>query len=275
MGKRRGSLNYQINEKMKSMFSPGESRYKGKETGEAKNKIYSYNTFETYKKSVSQFTSWGKERFSWRNIEDIKKEHAIQFLKEKGGSAWSLQTHKSAFNKVFGFDIKRQEANIPLRQKKNITRSREIKKMDSKVKLDKYSNQILIAQSFGIRRESMKKITFNDFKRDSEGVLRLTVKEKGGRIRESRVLPSRENEVLSFLKTVENKEGALFDKYSKDIDNHAFRGDYATNLYTELLAEKGYSEGDYRGFDREIIKEVSGNLGHSRLDVVVNHYLKF
>jgi hypothetical protein len=36
----------------------------------------------------------------------------------------------------------------------------------------------------------------------------------------------------------------------------------------------GEDKQDYRGYDRDIVLEVSNALGHNREDVVVNHYLK-
>ncbi len=65
-----------------------------------------------------------------------------------------------------------------------------------------------------------------------------------------------------------------FDRYTKKIDNHAFRGEYARNRYKELVQEKGSDANDYRGYDSKILRILTKDLGHNRLDVVVYHYLR-
>ena len=55
----------------------------------------------------------------------------------------------------------------------------------------------------------------------------------------------------------------LFDKYASRIDNHAFRAEYARNLYDELLEKKELPKYDfYAKEDKSIVCLVSQNLGH-------------
>lgn len=72
-----------------------------------------------------------------------------------------------------------------------------------------------------------------------------------------------------------SKDEPIFDKYSTNIDNHAFRGQYARDLYKELCEAKGEIKNDYKGeYDRELVRKVSNALGHERLGVVINSYFK-
>ena len=62
------------------------------------------------------------------------------------------------------------------------------------------------------------------------------------------------------------------------LDNHAFRAQYARDRYEELVQQK-LEQGkeilrDYRGFDKECLRQVSLDLGHNRLSVVVEHYVR-
>ena len=62
MGKKHnGSLIYQLNKRMNSMFTPGASRHADKQTGADKGRIYSYNTYNTYKKECSNFCKFLKK----------------------------------------------------------------------------------------------------------------------------------------------------------------------------------------------------------------------
>ena len=70
----------------------------------------------------------------------------------------------------------------------------------------------------------------------------------------------------------------LFNKYTEKIDNHAFRAEYARARYEELVQIKK-EQGEeilqnYRGYDRDCLRQVSQDLGHNRLSVVVEHYMR-
>lgn len=92
-----------------------------------------------------------------------------------------------------------------------------------------------------------------------------------------------------------------FDPYGH-INTHFYRNEYSCNLYKELLEQKQNNDSyygntpyyenyintdkyfknidkikgdEYKTYDKEIIGLLSQSLGHYRLDVVVNHYLRF
>lgn len=281
MGKKHnGSLIYQLNKRMNSMFTPGASRHADKQTGADKGRIYSYNTYNTYKKECSNFCKFLKKE-GIKDINNVNNNHVIKYLQEKGGSAYSQQTRKSALNKVFNTSVTREQANIGLRTKANITRSRNEAKMDSKYSLKFNSDKITIAKATGIRRSSMLKLTPNSFSYDSKGNYCVTVTEKGGKTRQAVVLKDKVEEVKAIVS--KNNKGnniPLFNKYSKNIDNHAFRSEYCNNLLKEVK-ENGWEQYQRTEFrDNNISTEqkellvVSQNMGHNRIDVIQKHYLK-
>ena len=81
------------------------------------------------------------------------------------------------------------------------------------------------------------------------------------------------NFVVELLKGKEDGK-PMFERYTKKIDNHAFRGEYARKRYQELIKEKGSDAKDYRGYDSDVLRKLTKDLGHNRLDVVVYHYLR-
>ena len=123
--------------------------------------------------------------------------------------------------------------------------------------------------------------------------------EKGGRERTVPVL----NEYKDKLTEVVDRrsrlpEKPLFKSYDSHIDNHAFRAEYAASLLRQLENERAAGQalfgGDfdpqslinlkgrdaesaspYRGHDRDICAMVSGALGHNRLSVVFEHYIRW
>ena len=67
----------------------------------------------------------------------------------------------------------------------------------------------------------------------------------------------------------------LFERYTTKIDNHAMRREYAQKKYLELEAKLQIPKKDYyQQYDKRAINEVSKQLGHNRLRVIVEHYLR-
>ncbi|WP_158095166.1 site-specific integrase [Gottfriedia luciferensis] len=306
----KGSMRYQVIERLKSLDRTGHSKKEAKqlyrercqEQGVTWNPakadgIYSFQTFEAYKKTAMDFTSWLiSSDIKLKDINLVKQEQVIAYLQQRqteGKSAWTLSKDLSALNKVFGFELKKEDAGlIEKRSYKNITRSREERSYDSRYNPKNYENQILIARAFGVRRESIvggqyqiKDLSL--FKH--EGRVYCSVIEKGGRYREAPCLPSMQEKVLQAYPNIQNREKfnkeqfkqlyhtsqvKLFEKYTTKIDNHAFRAEYAQKLYTGLAKGKQGNEKLFRGYDQACLKEVSQALGHNRLSVVVENYLK-
>lgn len=65
----------------------------------------------------------------------------------------------------------------------------------------------------------------------------------------------------------------MFEKYSRAINNHKYRREYAQEMYKQYLKGRKDKK-NWRGYDKEALEWVSKNLGHNRLDVVVYHYMR-
>lgn len=269
--------------------------------------IHSYKTFDAYKQTMIEFTTYLKvTRPEVKRIEHITKEIAIEYIKhreQEGFSAYTYYKDMSAINKVLGLGINRENCKVKGRSIAQITRSREVVNQDSTYNPDNYRAQILIARATGIRRQSMLVIKPEDFRLEGKNLL-LHVKEKGGRERDIHVLNDYKEQVLEIVN--KSKKGKpIFDVYPKAIDNHAFRSEYATNRYNDLkkelesygndkrqiLMEYGFAvtkkeklssrqfsykniEKLQNGYHKELLAILSQNLGHNRLRVCVDHYLR-
>lgn len=272
--------------------------------------IYSVKTMEAYKQTAQEFSHWMKQHHpEVRTFQQIERHHTKMYLEERqerGLSPWTVSKDMSAFNKIFNHNLTKAECGLDLRSYKDAHRSREERDHDRKYNPENYRQQIDFANAFGVRRESIingqyqvKDISL--FRHNDR--LHCSVIEKGGRYREAPCLkemqptierhfphiPEREltplnQEALQIAKEqfqtlYQTSETYLFDRYTNKIDNHAFRHEYARNLYQELLNQRDHADPErditlYRGYDREILQEVSEALGHSRLSVVVEHYLR-
>lgn len=178
-----------------------------------------------------------------------------------------------------------------------ITRSRNETERQKHFSEEKNRDLVNIAKATGGRREDISKLTPQNFFTDSKNNLWVRFEEsKGGRDRVAPVLPQYKDAVKEFISTKDNEEH-LFDKIHNAADIHAYRREYAQELYNLVKddkdkaqeyalkyperANKGYNtyyaRGDrataFRGL-KDDIYIVSQALGHNRLSVTVNHYLK-
>ena len=261
--------------------------------------IHSVSTADAYRQTIKEFCAWLKtekpEVWKTKDLEQIDKKICYEYLQtreKQNCSAWTISKDMAALNKILNLGLNKKEGGLQERSLKNITRSRENCDHDQKYNPANYKEQIEFAKAFGVRRESVKGGQFQ-VKEDSlfkkDGKIYVSVIEKGGRYREAPCLTKYQSSIESkyniqeresltkeqFIEVYYNSNSNyLFDNYTSKIDNHSFRAEYATNLYQELAEQKDNIENDYRGYDSTILRKVSQALGHSRISVVVDHYLR-
>lgn len=310
MGRNNKNFTIQLNIRIDSLLAIGESKHvakteyrkieeeHGRKVNPAKsNFIHSLKTADAYRQTVGEFCSWLKESrndtWSSKDLNQIDKDVCYEYLKdrEESCSPYTVSKDMAALNKVLALDLNKKEGELQQRSYKEVTRSRELKEMDKSYNPNNYNKQIEFAQAFGLRRESMlggdyqvKDVSL--FTREDR--VYCAVIEKGGRYREAPCLDRYQNimqekydveergaSTKEEFKELYNGSGELlWDKYTSKIDNHAFRGEYARDLYDQIAEQKEEVGSDYRGYDKDILREVSEALGHSRLSVVVEHYLR-
>lgn len=300
-----GSIKYQVSQRAQSKNKLGEKRHKAKKEirEECRLKgikahptrtagIFSVNTLNTYIRNGNLFAEWCKENYRVRIIGEITREMAIEYLqmrKDKGQSAWTLQTVKSAINKLFEFNINvgSKDINLPQRKRENIKRSRGEKAHDKQVNLNNYKDLIIILEGFGFRRREARKLRVENVKK-IEGRFYAIIPRgatggaKGGRPREVECLKHMEKKVEEVVaRRLSEEKLFMFDKVPYKLDVHAIRADYANKKYKELLKEreiantkKTYTRNDGKQYNVAALQKVSENLGHSRISVVITNYMK-
>lgn len=292
LGRRNKSLNRQLFERLESMSRIGESKHQAKQEyrqyceshGIAWNPakatgIFSYKTYDAYKQTSKEFARWLKENYGIKNIDQITRHHCSEYLRERQDeykTSWTNSKDLSAMNKLFNFGLTKSEVGLNPRSYKNVVRSRLERPHDSKVNLKNYKDQVTFACGSGCRRESVLRVVPADFRRDNSGmVVAVRLVEKGGLEREATILQSYREEITRIVNNANaDKSRPLFSKYPNRIDNHAFRSEYAAARYVELTVGKEDLKNDYRGYDAECLQKVSHDLGHNRISVVVEHYLR-
>ncbi len=283
---RKSSLNHQMHLRMEGLNMIGFSRHKAKKDykkmgiGNNPSKtmgIHSYNTYESYKQTSKEFIRFIKKSYpDIRDIKEIKEKHIGEYLKnrnDKGLSAWTISKDLAALNKLFNTDLTKKDLNLKQRKLEEITRSRRESINDSRYNEKNYKYQIAFAKGSGARRESIIKVKPKDFKIKEGYPVSVYLKEKGGKERQATILKEYRGTLKDMLEG-KPMDKPLFEKYSKAIDNHSFRATYASKRYKELIKYNGYDSKNYKGYDKEVILKVSNDLGHNRLNVVIEHYLK-
>lgn len=139
-----------------------------------------------------------------------------------------------ALNKLFNFNVTKKDAGIKQQSYKNITRSRGYTVHDRKYNPDNYSDQILFPKASSCRRESVLVVKAEHFIWEIGLPVRVYLKDKGGKERKVPILKKYQENVKEML---EDKEigKLIFDKYTKKIDNHAFRRGYVKERYVEII----------------------------------------
>jgi hypothetical protein len=300
-----GSIKYQLKQRVQSKIRLGEKRNKVKKEIREECKmngsrmhptrtagIFSVNTLKTYIRIGNLFAEWCIENYKVKTIDEITKEMALKYLqmrKDKGQSAWTLQTVKSSINKLFEFNINvdSKDIDLPKRKRENIKRSRGERAHDKQVNLENYKDLITILRGFGFRRREAKKLKVDSIIKISGRLYALILKGasgggKGGKYREVECLKYMEKEVEEVVaKRLADEKLFVFDKIPGKLDVHSIRADYANEKYKELLenteiasTEEIYTRNDGKKYNVAALKKVSENLGHNRISVVITNYMR-
>ena len=262
--------------------------------------IYSVGTLRGYMDEMPAFAAFCAARGAAR-IGEVTEKMAEDYLcecAEKGQSAWTVAKKASAINKAMGYDVRPKELGLEQRRKADIKRCREPAKENRRFK--GCEDAIAFAKATGIRRMSVTVVRPRDCVRNAEGeVVGVHVVEKGGRARVAPVLSAMRGEATRIADKAAREHGEdvpMFPRYDRHIRNHRFRAEYAALLLHQLEDERAEGAAPFggafplseyailrgkdklrrhvtQGHDTDLLAAVSGALGHSRVDVVLRHYL--
>lgn len=285
---RNGSIRYQIEKELKSMCRFGESRHEAKLNNEAYKYIYSFNSLKTYIRQMNYMVNWAKENnIKLKSIDDIKA-HGNEWLQwniDKGYSPWTVMTRRAAICKLCKVNYSYFDVKIPKRERKIVTKSRDMSKSQKYYNEGKNISQIIFCRCTGLRLSELKEIRGTDlvYNEKNEPFLHITKGTKGGKPRTAQIVGSEEeiSLVLSLIKKAGNEK--IFKRINQHINTHGLRAEYCRRVY-DLYArdistlkhnEIVFCRKDKKGvrYDREALYIASKYLGHNRYSVTNINYL--
>lgn len=274
--------------RLQEMFDKGfgQKRSKDKNKGETSDKIYSKNTFKTYKNQFRYLGDWlEKTHPEVHTLEEAREyvDEYLTYLIDDKRSAWAIATAKSALAKVFQVEST-QFIKTPPRERVNIKRSRVPAKRDKNISKKREARLGQFTSAFDLRREEMEMIEAEDlFFKNGVPYLKVTKGTKGGKHRIAKIKGITDEETRDLVTWIQSKKGRLFPTLSSNYDNHHYRAVYAMRLYKKHARpvnkipkkERYVMRKERRGevLDRVAMKIVSKNLGHNRIDVIAQSYL--
>ena len=291
MMKREKNLRMQEEERLKQMFAKGKgsSKHADKANNEgkpSKEKIYVDSTMKTYRQGWNHFCSFLKDMgVSTRNLSIVNcyVQPFIEYMIEKGYSAYTIHTWTAAVVKVLGLPL--SDYRMPKRQRQDITRSRLPVKSDAHFSPSNHQDLIAFCRAVGPRNDKeLAKIKGSDLFEQEDGSFAVFIAQgKGGKKRYAPICGSSAEvaAVVSMMRVA--GEDLVFPHIPDAADIHSFRADYACRVYSaharpinEIPREDRYiCRKDMAGviYDKRAMMVASKALGHSRLDVIALSYL--
>ena len=264
----------------------GRSRSLDKARGETKNRLYSKQSYVTYKNQFKYFSNWVKETNpDVRSIDEARTlvNGYLQYLIDQNRSAYSIATAKAALSKVFRTDAT-QFIATPIRRRADVKRSRFSVERDKHISDELERRLSQFTSATGLRRKEMLQIEAEDlFFSNGRAYLNVTKGTKNGKPRIAEIHGVSEAETKMIIEFIQSKKGRLFPKLSPHYDNHYYRGVYAKRVYSFYARkekdipkkERYVMRKDRAGevLDKLAMEITSKMLGHNRINVIAQSYL--
>lgn len=328
-------LKQQMYQRLTAMLEAGQgsSKREAVADGTDREKIFSYNTYQTYWKHCKYFANYIKENHpDCTTLKAARKyvnewlESRVEQVDSKGNhlSAWTIQTEAKALGKLYG--IQPDDPNYfvaPKRKRENIVRSRGDKVRDKHFSERNNDEFVKFCKGTGCRRNILEKLEGRDLlsRQDMERELQAPStdekrrkilqeglelfpdasyflyhrKDKGGRDRVSPIIGPNAEAIVARMKATAPAEKVWLN-VPVNADVHGYRGDYATAIYKaharpieEIPYDavnrgtgRRYQSGVYtcrkdekgKKLDKVAMLKASKALGHNRLEVVANNYIR-
>jgi len=231
--------------------------------------IFSINTMKAYREECIRFTYWVKAEHGCRWLDEAK-EHVPEYLQtgiDKGLSPWTLKKQAAALRKMYQDSNLAKDVELPKRELDSITRSREDVAMDKEINLSNWESIVTFCRATGLRRHEVETVRVGQVDLDRGKV--VDIKGKGGRIRDVHIRKNMMQDIQDIVKDKNSLE-LIFERVPVRLDIHSYRREYAQARYEEE-AGREFVPGDY---DKDAVMCVSRDMGHGRINVILNHYLR-
>lgn len=302
-GKQRMDIHQEIKITLQSKERFSESKYDAKRAGTMKDGIYSYNTARAYHKACQKFANYVREvspEGRYTSLNDAKiyaKDFIAKENADPSKSAYTVKLERSALGKLYGVNST-EFGPVKQRSRENITRSRNRTATSEKTGKEilnqstraghfsekNHPDEVTFARGTGMRRSEMAQVRGEQLHQGSDGKYYFRMEGyqcKGGRARDIPVHGD-----VDKIKELCEKVGSnrVFEKIPSSMDVHHYRSCYASDLYKSLARERNAipagerycCRGDLKGiwYDKAAMKIVSAALGHDRINVIAEHYLR-
>ena len=148
MGHKNNDIFKELINKLIGMQAFGTSKHIDKQNHDTQNKIYSYSTFENYKKVGISFATYVKKEHKCKNLSQAQ-QYVGEFLSQKikqGYSPWSIKLYACALGKLYQVPSN-SFIELPTRTRHDITRSREFVARDKHFSESKNSSLVNFCKS--------------------------------------------------------------------------------------------------------------------------------
>jgi len=261
----------------------GESKHAHKIAGDATDHIFSWSTYKAYTKHARYFLTWAKSKYKCKTLAQARQyaDEWLQLRINEGKSAYTIKLELAALCKLYG-DTAADYIPTPPRLRKNIVRSRRQAVRDAHFSEANHADFCEFARSTGLRRAELKALTGDKvLQENGEWYVIVNKMSKGGKPRKAPIVGN-VAKIVSMMQTAGT--GKVFEKIPNGADIHGYRADYATTVYLmharplkSLPREEIYCcRKDRKGvhFDRKAMLEASRALGHNRISIVGEHYIR-
>lgn len=283
--KKSGSIIYQVKSRFRELDAFGKKKPKGSDM------IHSYGTMKTYLNHCIGFVKHCRETHNCKDLEECKP-YIKEFIEGNNYSPWVKKVQRSAICKMYGIkSTDLEEIDTGQRSRATVKRSRGVAVRDKHFSENgKYKNYVEFCRGTGLRKSEVEALRGNVlYEKNGSYYLKVTEGTKGGKRREIPILKEYEDLIKSVC--MEAGDGLVLPYIASDrlkapngADTHAYRSEYAKKLYDELkrpleeipTEEKYFCRGDLKGtiYDKKAMGIVSKALGHNRLSVIAQSYLR-
>ena len=246
-------------------------------------KIHSFKTRGTYQEHVVRFVKWARathHMISLSQLDPRADELATAYLQQRlaeSKSPYTLQAERAALRLFFANRALAVTVPLPRRARTAITRSRGEKSHDRHFQPANWPTLIRFLEATGLRRKELRELRVGDILVQGDQVLVHVLNGKGGLERRVPVLPGREGDVLA-VRVGRDPNEAAFPRIPKHLDVRSYRRAYAQTLYLSYAPGRSLPPAQGRlkrsDYDRDAAERVSLALGHRRVDVATQHYLR-
>lgn len=262
-------LHQQAYDRLTEMQAFGTSKKESVTNGTAKDKIFSYKTYEAYWKHTKYFIKYIQANHSECTTLKAAKQYMNEWLQmrtDEGKSSWTIHLEAKALGKLFGIDPTDEKYfQPPKRERQKITRSRVDRVRDKHFSKSNNDELIKFCKGTGLRRSELLDLRGKDLISRAEiedEISRLEKQQnethdpnrerwldmlrdtrmfkseyfthvrcgKGGRVRMSPIIGANAEQIIERMRNTAPEE-KVWQHVSENADIHGYRAEYATAIY--------------------------------------------